>query len=179
MMIRKAQSELVIACNNKAGNNKLHPKVFYALYVKINDDNNSHLIYKISTGQILVTMKYQSVPVPENLIKLTNKTDSSDNKIQIDHFDIKQSVVQDDYSNNNKCDSQIPNNNKDNSEDGDIDKLDNSQHLDDLKSDKIVDQEDQVIMTKKSYNSTSISMNGLTNINTSLPSLCLQCLYKL
>ena len=111
-------------------------------------------------------MKYQSVPVPENLIKLTDKTDSSDKKIRIDHFDIEQSVVRDDYSNNSKYGSQIANNNKDNSEDGDTDELDNSQHLDDLKSDKIVDHEDQVILTKVSYNSTSVSMNGLTNIDT-------------
>ena len=38
-------------------------------------------------------MKYQSVPVPEDLIELMNKIDSSDNKIWIDHFDIEQSVV--------------------------------------------------------------------------------------
>ena len=136
------------------------------MYVKPNGDNNGHLIYKISTDQVLVIMKYQSVPVPENLIKLTDKTDSSDKKIRIDHFDIEQSVVRDDYSNNSKYGSQIANNNKDNSEDGDTDELDNSQHLDDLKSDKIVDHEDQVILTKVSYNSTSVSMNGLTNIDT-------------
>ena len=115
-------------------------------------------------------MKYQSVPVPEDLIELTNKTVSSNNKIRNDHFDIKQSVVREDYSNNNKYDSQTPNNNKDNSEDRDTDELDNSQHLDDLESNKIVDHEDQVILTKDSYNSTSVSMNGLTNIHTSLPS---------
>ena len=34
-----------------------------------------------------------------------------------------------DYPNNNKCKSQTLNNNKDDSEDGDIDELGNSQHL--------------------------------------------------
>ena len=70
-MIGKAHShkgELVIAYNNKAGNNTLHPKVFYILYIKQNGDSNDHLIYKLSKDQILVTMKYQSVPVPEDLI---------------------------------------------------------------------------------------------------------------
>ena len=73
-----------------------------------------------------------------------------------------------DYSNNNKYGSQNPNNNKNNSEDGDTDDLDNSQHLDDLMSDKIVDHEDQVILTKKSY-----------NINIPITRLFLQCLYEM
>ena len=119
------KAELVIACNNKAGNNTLHPKVFYALYIEPNGDNNYHLIYKLSTDQILVTIKYQLVPIPEDLIETANKTESSDNKIQINCFDIKQSVVRNNYSNNNKYDSQTPSMNKDNSGDGGHDKLDN------------------------------------------------------
>ena len=46
-------------------------------------------------------------------------------------------------------------------------------------SNKIIDHEDPVILTKESYNSTSISVNGSTNINTPIPSLFLQCLHKL
>ena len=51
-------------------------------------------------------MKYQSVPVPGDLIKLMNKTDSSNNKIRINHFNIEHSLVREDYSNNKKYDSQ-------------------------------------------------------------------------
>ena len=87
------KGELVIAYDSKAGSNTLHPRVFYVLYIKPDGDSKGHLIYKLSADQILVTMKYQSVPVPEDLIKTMKKTDSSDNKIQIDHFDIKQSIV--------------------------------------------------------------------------------------
>ena len=83
------KGELVIAYNTKTGNNILPARVFYALYMESNDNGNDHLIYKLSTDQILVTMKYQSVPVPKNLIKMMNKTDSSDKKIQINHFNIK------------------------------------------------------------------------------------------
>ena len=43
------KSELVIAYNNKVGNNTLHSKMFYALYIKPNNDNNGHLIYDLST----------------------------------------------------------------------------------------------------------------------------------
>ena len=164
------KGELVIAYNNTSGNNTLHPKVFYALYIKPNGDGNGHLLFKLLTDQIIVIIKYQSVSVPEDLIGTTNKTDSSNNKNPIGSFDIEQSVVQNNHSNNREYNSQTPSNNKLLSEDGGCDELDNSQHLDDLKLDKTVDHEDQVILTKESYNSTSVSMTELTNINTSLPS---------
>ena len=50
--------------------------------------------------------------------------------------------------------------------------------MDDLVSDKIVDHEDQVILTKDSYNSTSVSVNGSTIIDTPIACSFLQCLYK-
>ena len=53
-----------------------------------------------------------------------------------------------DYSTNNKYKSQTPNNDKDESKDRDTDELGNSQHLDDLMLDKIVDHEDPVILTR-------------------------------
>ena len=143
--------------------------MFYSLYIKPNDDNNGHLIYDLSTDKIVVTMNYQSVPVPKDLIKAMNKTDSSNNKIRIDHFYIEQSIVQENYSNNNDYKSHTPNNSKDNSEDGNTDELDNSQHPDDMILDKIVDHKDQIILTKETYNSTSISMNASTNIDTPIP----------
>ena len=93
-------------------------------------------------------MKYQLVPVPEDLIKTMNKTYSSENKMQINHFDSNQSVVWDDHSNNNDCDSQTPNNDKNNSQDGSHGELDSSQQLKNLKLNKIVDHEDQDILTR-------------------------------
>ena len=71
-------------------------------------------------------MNYQSVPIPEDLIELMKKTDSSNNKICVDHFDIEQSIVQENYSNTNNYQSHTQNNNKDNSKDGNTDELDNS-----------------------------------------------------
>ena len=108
-----------------------------------------------------------------------NNTDSSDNKIRIDHFDIKQSIVWQNHFNYNKYDSQTPSNNKDNSEDGNHHGLDNSQYLDGLKLDKTVNHEDQVILIKGSYNSISVSVTGLTNVDTYIPSLFLLCLNKI
>ena len=46
-------------------------------------------------------------------------------------------------------------------------------------SSKIVDHEDQVILTKESYSFTSVSVDGSINNNTPIPSLFLQYLYKL
>ena len=63
--------------------------------------------------------------------------------------------------------------NKDDSEDGNTDELGNSQHLVDLMSNKIVDHEDQIILTKESYKSTSVCMNESTNIDNPIPSLFL------
>ena len=80
---------------------------FYAFYIKPNDDSNGHLIYKLSMDQILVTMKYQSIPVPEDLIEAISETDSSDNKIQVNHFDSDHSIVQDDHSNNHNKNGRI------------------------------------------------------------------------
>ena len=48
----------------------------------------------------------------------------------------------------------------------------------DLKSNKIADHKDQVILTKELYNSTSVSKTGLSSTNTSLQVLFLQYLYK-
>ena len=48
---------------------------------------------------------------------MTNKTDPSNNKIQVNHFDSNHSIVQDNYSNNNEDDGQTSRNDKDNSED--------------------------------------------------------------
>ena len=148
-----------MATPNKAGNNTLHPKMFYPLYIEPNDDNKGQLIYDLSTDKIVVTIKYQSVPVPGDLIEPINKIDSSNNKIHVYHFDIKQFTVQQNYSNNNDYESRTPNNNKNNSEDRNTDELDNSQHLDDLILDKIVDHEDQIILIKESYNYISVSLN--------------------
>ena len=82
------KSELIIAFNNKARNNTLHPKVFYALYIEPNDDNDGHVIYYLSRDKIVVIINYQSVPVPTDLFEPTNRTESSNNKIQVDHFDV-------------------------------------------------------------------------------------------
>ena len=152
--------------------------MFYALYIKPNGDNNGHLIYDLSREKITLTMNYRSVPVPEDLIEPMNRTESSNNKNQANHSNIKKSTSRVDYSNNNKYESRTPNNDKNEFEDRDTDELDNSQHLDDLMSNKIVDREDLVSLTKQSYNYTSVSVNRSTNINTPIPSF-LQCLYKL
>ena len=95
----------------------------YILYIKPNGDNNSHLIYDLSRDKIVVITNNQSVPAPAGLFEPMNRTESSNNKIQVDHFDIEQSIVRMDYFSNNKYKSRTPSNNKDDSEDGDTDEL--------------------------------------------------------
>ena len=65
--------EPVIVYNDKVGNKALHSRVLYALYIIPNDIGNRHLIYKLSTGQILIMKDYQPVPVYNDLIEAMNK----------------------------------------------------------------------------------------------------------
>ena len=48
------KGELVIAYDNKVGNKTLRPRVFYALYIRPSDNDNGHLIYRLSTDQTFV-----------------------------------------------------------------------------------------------------------------------------
>ena len=95
------KGELVIAYDSKVEHKVLWPRVFYALYVRPNNEDNGHLIYRLSTGQILVTKEYQSIPVPEDLIGAISETGSCGNKNQTNRFDTNHSIIQDDHSNNN------------------------------------------------------------------------------
>ena len=72
--------------DTNAGSNTLYPRTCYALYIGPNNNGIGHFIFKLSTKQIVITMKYLPVPVPEDLIKTINETDSFTNTIQIDHF---------------------------------------------------------------------------------------------
>ena len=98
------------------------PQIFYALYIGPNNDSNGHLIYKLSTSQILVAIKYQSVPIPEDLIKAVNET----------------TIVWDNHSNINNNNNCIHFNDENNSEDESCDELDSSQQLNGMESNKIV-----------------------------------------
>ena len=61
------KGELIIAYNNKVRYQTLQPRTFYTLYVKPNKEGNGHLMYRLSTDQIVVTKVYQVVPVPEDI----------------------------------------------------------------------------------------------------------------
>ena len=74
--------------------------------------------------QVLVTMEYESVSVPEALTEAISKTESYDNKNQTNRFDTNHSIVQDDHSNNNDDYGCIYPNDKDDSEDKSYDELD-------------------------------------------------------
>ena len=100
------EGELVMAYDTNNGNSTLCPRILYALHVRPNDNGIGHLIFNLSTSQILITMKYQIIHVPENLIKVNNKKDSFTNKIQVNHFNSYYFTAQGIRSDNNKDDSQ-------------------------------------------------------------------------
>ena len=99
--------------DNKVGNKTLCLRACYALYVKLNNNSNGHLIYRSSTDQIVVTKDYRTVPAPEALVDTTSKTDAYDKKSQVDNLDTIQSKVHDDQFNNNDDDGNNPFSNKD------------------------------------------------------------------
>ena len=140
------------------------------MYIRPNNDGNGHLIYRLSTDQILVTKEYQSVPVPDDLIKTISKTDSSDNKIHVNHFDGDHSIVQNDHSNNNDTEGRINSNDKDDSEDESYDELDGSQQLNGMESNKIVKHGNHNLSTVVLSNPTSVSVkhNETTSTGTFL-----------
>ena len=174
------KGELVIAYNTNPINSTLCPRLFYALYIGPNNGDNSHLIYKLSTDQILVTIKYQSVPVPKDLIEAVNETDSSDNKIHVNHFNNDYFIVQDNHSNiiNNNGPTHF--NDENNSEDESYDKLDGSQQLNGIELNKTVEQENQTLLPVESSKSTNVSIKHTGIISTSrfLQELFLQCLHE-
>ena len=54
------------------------------LYIGLNNNGIIDSIFKLSTKQLLTTMKYHSVSVSENLFKIINEKDSFTTKIHID-----------------------------------------------------------------------------------------------
>ena len=123
-------------------------------------------------------MTYQPIHVLADLIKAINETDSSNNKIQVNYSDSNHYIVQDIHSNNNKDDGQTPHNDKDNSKDESHDELDSSPQLIDMKPNKIVNQENQILLHMGSSNSASVFTTQLTSTSTRLQGLFLQYLHK-
>ena len=132
--------ELVIAYDDKVGNKALHSRVFCALYIRPNDIGNTHLIYRLSTDQILITKDYQSVPLSDDLIEATNVTNSYDNKIQVMHLKDDHYTVQDDHSNNHNEECHTLINNMNDSEDKNQHESDRPLQLNNTESYKTVDQ---------------------------------------
>ena len=94
------KGELIITYNNKVRYKTLHPRVFYALYVKPNEEGNEHLISRLSTDQIVVTKKHKTVPAPEDIGKTLCKSDPYENKSQVKGVDMIISTIHNDQSNN-------------------------------------------------------------------------------
>ena len=59
----------------------MHPRSFYALYIRQKDSSTGHLVLKLSTKQLLITPKCQPMPMPENIIQAVNEMGTITNKI--------------------------------------------------------------------------------------------------
>ena len=150
--------------NNNAGSNNLYPRIFYALYIGSNDNSTGHLIFKLSTKQILTTMKYKLVPVSEDLIQVINEMNSFTTKIQINHFNSDHFTAQDDHFDNTKDNGQAQCDAVGNSEDESYDEIDSSQKLYGMQSNRISHQDIKILLTMKSSKFTSVSVIKPTGI---------------
>ena len=66
------QEQKVMAYDNNAKSSTLYLKTFYPLYIGLNDSGTGHLIFKLSTKQILITSRVKPVPMSKDLIKTIN-----------------------------------------------------------------------------------------------------------
>ena len=76
--------------------------------------------------------------VPEDLIKAINEMDSFNNKIQTNNFNNDYFIVQDDHSHKNEDEGRTHFHNENNYEDESYDESDNSQQLNGMELNKIV-----------------------------------------
>ena len=152
------KGELVIAYNNEVGYKTLYPRVFYALYIRPNDVDNGHLIYRLSIDQISVNKEFQLVPVSDGLFEAMNNTRSYDNRSQVMHLKNDRSTVQNNYSSkhNEECHTHI--NSTNDSEDKSQDKSDRQLQLNSNDSNKTFGQGYIIILPMGSGKSSSISV---------------------
>ena len=94
------KGELIIAYDNKVRYKTLHPRTFYALYVKPNEEGSGHLMYRLSTDQIVVTKEYQTVHLPEDIGNTLFESHPCINKSQAKNVDTIISSIHNDQCNN-------------------------------------------------------------------------------
>ena len=160
-----------MAYNTDTENSIFYPRTFYALYIGPNNNSIGHLIFRLSTKHILITMKYEPIPLPNNLFKTISQKDSFTTKIQIDQFDSDRFIGQDDHFNDTKDDSQLQSRKVNNFEDKSHDEVDRPHQLDCMKFNTMIHQGNQIILIVGSSENTSISMinpNRITNTSTFL-----------
>ena len=61
-----------MAYDNNTRSNTFYLRTFYALYIGPNNSGTGHLIFKLSTEQILITSRVKPVPMSKDLIKTIN-----------------------------------------------------------------------------------------------------------
>ena len=73
--------------NNNSSNKTLYSRTFYVLYIGPNDSSASHLVFKLSTKQLLTTSQCKPVPMPKEIIQAVYEMGTITNKIHLYHFD--------------------------------------------------------------------------------------------
>ena len=64
---------LVLAYDVRVNNNTSQPRAFYAFYIEPNDGGTGHSVFKLSTKKMIITLRCEPVPMPDNVINVVNK----------------------------------------------------------------------------------------------------------
>ena len=94
------EGELIIAYDNKVRYKRLYPRAFYTLYIKPNEEGSRHLIYRLSTDQIVVSKEYQTAPLPEDMDNTLFESHPCKSKSQAKNVDTTISSIHNDQCNN-------------------------------------------------------------------------------
>ena len=65
--------ELVMAYNVASINKTTGPRAFFALYIGPNDSGTGHIVFKLSTKQLVTTPKCKPKPMAEDIVTVVNK----------------------------------------------------------------------------------------------------------
>ena len=75
-------SELILAYDVKLNNKTSKTRAFYALYIGPNDGSTDHSVFKLSTKTMIVTPRYKTILMPDDMIAVVNQMGEDDGSLK-------------------------------------------------------------------------------------------------
>ena len=61
-----------MACNVTFNNITAHPRAYFVLYIGPNNSSSGHIVFKLSTKQLVTTPKCKPKPMAEDIVTVVN-----------------------------------------------------------------------------------------------------------